>query len=173
MRDSAKSVAASRSSGYWRTTSRIAPAYAVSSAVRSSGGSGEYRVARAPISARSFALACVSRSLSFCPGPSPHRGRRCPRRCSSGWLIGSLQPETSEPRALAGAPGARAVSETDSLAGVSSLPHASMATEAASPMTMPIPASTNACLTNIHRISPCCAPSAMRIPISRRRCDTV
>jgi hypothetical protein len=64
--DSAKSVATSRSSGNRRCTSRIAPAYARSSAARSSGGFWTYRFDSASISARSFSLAYWESSRAFC-----------------------------------------------------------------------------------------------------------
>ena len=45
-------------------------------------------------------------------------------------------------------------------------------TATARPHTTPIPVNANPCFTNMSWTAPGSAPSAMRIPISRVRCDT-
>ena len=80
--ESAKNVLASRSSGNWRATSRIAFAYAWSSASRLAWGSAEWRLATAPIIARSAGLAPAARAWACFTAVSAFVSRSA----SVGWL---------------------------------------------------------------------------------------
>ena len=79
---SAKNVAASRSSGNCRATSRMASAYAASRSARLAAGSAEWRRARAWIIARSAGWAITAWAWACRTAVSA----RASRSASVGWL---------------------------------------------------------------------------------------
>ena len=92
--------------------------------------------------------------------------RRMPRVARAhSWQARSPSPEPAAPRRR---------SRIERRDPVQQRRHQARVSPAAAPrpITTPMPASTKPCRTNILN-SPCCAPSAARMPISRRRCETV